>query len=76
MHIQASNSYLQFLLGPATKLLFEFVKEMPKPETRLRLDFSSLLGPLFFTWVIVQLFPVSILIFYPFRAIYVYPFKW
>ncbi|KAG6404043.1 hypothetical protein SASPL_136279 [Salvia splendens] len=54
----ASNSYLQFLLGPATKLLFEFVKEMPKPETRLRLDFSSLLGPLFFTWVIFQLFPV------------------
>ncbi|XP_057806409.1 ABC transporter A family member 7-like isoform X1 [Salvia miltiorrhiza] len=54
----ASNAYLQFLLGPATKLLFEFVKEMPKPETKLRLDFSSLLGTLFFTWVIVQLFPV------------------
>nr|QVT92306.1 ABC transporter [Salvia miltiorrhiza] len=54
----ASNAYLQFLLGPATKLLFEFVKEMPKSETKLRLDFSSLLGPLFFTWVIVQLFPV------------------
>ncbi|KAH6797363.1 ABC2-like protein 6 [Perilla frutescens var. hirtella] len=54
----ASNAYLQFILGPAAKLLFEFVKEMPKPETKLRLDFSSLLGPLFFTWVIVQLFPV------------------
>ncbi|KAM7483290.1 hypothetical protein LguiB_007873 [Lonicera macranthoides] len=53
-----SNAYLQFLLGPATKMLFEFVKEMPKPETQLRLDFSSLLGPLFFTWVILQLFPV------------------
>ncbi|KAL3513214.1 hypothetical protein ACH5RR_025931 [Cinchona calisaya] len=54
----ASNAYLQFLLGAGTKMLFEFVKEMPKPETELRLDFSSLLGPLFFTWVILQLFPV------------------
>ncbi|KAL7098748.1 hypothetical protein ACP275_09G037200 [Erythranthe tilingii] len=54
----ASNAYLQFLLGPTAKMLFEFVKEMPKPETKLRLDFSSLLGPLFFTWVIMQLFPV------------------
>ncbi|VFQ62764.1 unnamed protein product [Cuscuta campestris] len=53
-----SNAYLQFLLGPSTKMLFEFVKEMPKPETRVRLDFASLLGPLFFTWVIIQLFPV------------------
>ncbi|KAI8528928.1 hypothetical protein RHMOL_Rhmol12G0186000 [Rhododendron molle] len=54
----ASNAYLQLLLGPATKMLFEFVKEMPKPASRLRLDFASLLGPLFFTWVIIQLFPV------------------
>ncbi|KAK6123284.1 hypothetical protein DH2020_042961 [Rehmannia glutinosa] len=57
----ASNAYLQLLLGTATKILFEFVKEMPKPETRLRLDLSSLLGPLFFTWVIVQLFPVVVI---------------
>ncbi|XP_012839386.1 PREDICTED: ABC transporter A family member 7-like isoform X2 [Erythranthe guttata] len=57
----ASNAYLQFLLGPTAKMLFEFVKEMPKPETQLRLDFSSLLGPLFFTWVIVQLFPVVLI---------------
>ncbi|KAL7098745.1 hypothetical protein ACP275_09G037100 [Erythranthe tilingii] len=57
----ASNAYLQFLLGPTTEILFEFVKEMPKHETKLRLDFSSLLGPLFFTWVIMQLFPVVLL---------------
>ncbi|KAH7857513.1 hypothetical protein Vadar_013552 [Vaccinium darrowii] len=54
----ASNAYLQYLRGPATKMLFEFVKEMPKTATQLRLDFASLLGPLFFTWVILQLFPV------------------
>ncbi|KAL2646002.1 hypothetical protein AAZV13_05G025600 [Glycine max] len=53
-----SNSYLQFLLGPGTKMLFEFVKEMPKPETSFRLEISSLLGTMFFTWVILQLFPV------------------
>ncbi|KAL3534308.1 hypothetical protein ACH5RR_002769 [Cinchona calisaya] len=52
------QAYLQFLLGPGTKMLFEFVKEMPKPETELRLDFSSVHGPPFFTWVIIQLFPV------------------
>ncbi|KAK1357752.1 ABC transporter domain-containing protein [Heracleum sosnowskyi] len=53
-----SSAYLQFLLGPAANMLFDFVKEMPKPETEIRLDFASLLGPLFFTWVILQLFPV------------------
>ncbi|KAL2515976.1 ABC transporter A family member 7 [Forsythia ovata] len=56
-----SNAYLQFLLGPSAQMLFEFVKEMPKPETELKLDFSSLLGPLFFSWVIFQLFPVVLI---------------
>ncbi|XAR65460.1 Sulfate-transporting ATPase [Bertholletia excelsa] len=54
----ASDAYLQFLLGPGTKMLFEFVKEMPQHGTPLRLDFASLIGPLFYTWVILQLFPV------------------
>ncbi|KAF7838432.1 ABC transporter A family member 7-like [Senna tora] len=53
-----SNSYLQFLQGPGTEMLFEFVKEMPKPETQVKLDVASLLGTLFFTWVVLQLFPV------------------
>ncbi|KAK9925975.1 hypothetical protein M0R45_023231 [Rubus argutus] len=53
-----SNAYLQFLQGSGTNMLFEFVKEMPKPATSLKLDFSSLIGTLFFTWVILQLFPV------------------
>ncbi|KAK0586980.1 hypothetical protein LWI29_015655 [Acer saccharum] len=42
----ASNAYLQFLRGPGTQMLFEFVKEMPKTYTELRLDISSLLGAL------------------------------
>ncbi|VYS59673.1 unnamed protein product [Arabidopsis thaliana] len=53
-----SNAYLQYLQGPRTKMLFEFVKEMPKPETKLRLDIASLIGPIFFTWVILLLLPV------------------
>ncbi|MCI01111.1 ABC transporter A family member 7-like, partial [Trifolium medium] len=52
-----SDAYLQFLLGPGTKMLFEFVKEMPKPATTIKFDLASLLGALFFTWVILQLFP-------------------
>ncbi|XP_050871002.1 ABC transporter A family member 6 [Lathyrus oleraceus] len=54
-----SNAYLQFLRGPGTKMLFEFVKEMPKSETPFRIEIASLLGGLFFTWVVLQLFPVS-----------------
>lgn len=81
IHLQASNAYLQFSQGPGTKMIFEFVKEMPKPETKLRLDLSSLLGTLFFTWVILQLFPVSmssvlhcprvVCIFYKYLRLYV-----
>ncbi|XP_058195609.1 ABC transporter A family member 7-like [Rhododendron vialii] len=52
-----SNAYLQYV-KPGAKIIFEFVKEMPKPATKLTLDFSSILGPVFFTWVILQLFPV------------------
>jgi hypothetical protein len=43
----ASNAYLQFLKGIDVKMPLEFVKEMPKPATKLRLDFSSIIGPLF-----------------------------
>ncbi|KAF8052340.1 hypothetical protein N665_1570s0001 [Sinapis alba] len=53
-----SNAYLQYLRGPRTRIVFEFVKEMPKPETKLRLDIASLIGAVFFTWVILLLFPV------------------
>ncbi|EPS66567.1 hypothetical protein M569_08209, partial [Genlisea aurea] len=57
----ASNAYLELRLGDGTQMPLEFVKETPKPATVLRLDFSSLLGPLFFTWVIVQLFPIILI---------------
>ncbi|EEF52145.1 abc transporter, putative [Ricinus communis] len=53
-----SNAYLQFLHGSGTKMLFEFVKEMPRVATKSYLDVSSLLGVLFFTWIILRLFLV------------------
>eukprot|EP00897_Mesotaenium_endlicherianum_P000653 jgi/Mesen1/10589/ME000085S09920 len=33
--------------------------EFPKPPSELRLDFSSILGPLFYMWIFQLLFPVS-----------------
>ncbi|XP_072983429.1 ABC transporter A family member 7-like [Typha latifolia] len=53
-----SNSYLQLLRGVGSKVLLEFVKEMPKPATHISLDLSSLLGALFYKWVIELLLPV------------------
>ncbi|KAF9667757.1 hypothetical protein SADUNF_Sadunf15G0056600 [Salix dunnii] len=50
-----SNAYLQLFQG---RMVLQFIKEMPKPATKLRLDIASLLGTLFFTWVVIQLFPV------------------
>ncbi|XP_068649278.1 ABC transporter A family member 8-like [Aristolochia californica] len=58
----ASNSFLKLLKGAGVKMIAEFVKEMPKGLTaKSRLDLSSLLGPLFFTWVIQLLFPVMLI---------------
>lgn len=57
-----SNAYLQFLQGQGsgTKMLLQFMKEMPKQATHLTIDFSSLIGPLFFEWVVALLFPVML----------------
>ncbi|KAH9775723.1 ABC transporter A family member 7 [Citrus sinensis] len=59
----ASNAYLRSLLGPGTQILFDFVKEMPKTDSKLKLDVSSIIGTLFFTWVVLQLFPVRLRFF-------------
>jgi len=39
-------------------MLFEFVKDMHQRTAIPNLDIASLVGPLFFTWVVLQLFPV------------------
>ncbi|KAF8697363.1 hypothetical protein HU200_035956 [Digitaria exilis] len=54
----ASNAYIKFLRGSGVEMLLEYVKEMPKVGTKQKFDLSSLLGPLFFTWIVELLFPV------------------
>ena len=56
--VQATQAFLRTLLGSDAKLPLWFISEMPKPETNLKLDFASILGPLFYIWVIQLLFPV------------------
>ncbi|CAA7025257.1 unnamed protein product [Microthlaspi erraticum] len=55
-----SNAYLKFLKGPGTRILFEFVKEVPRQASNNNglPDLASMFGPLFFTWVVLLLFPV------------------
>ncbi|EEC84433.1 hypothetical protein OsI_31047 [Oryza sativa Indica Group] len=54
------NAYLKFIRGSGVDMLLEYVKEMPKVGTRFRLDLSSLLSVLFFTWIVELLFPVML----------------
>ena len=37
------------------------VQEAPKASSSITLDFSSLLGPLFFTWVVQMLLPIFLM---------------
>lgn len=54
----ASNEYIKFLKGSGVEMFLQYVKEMPKVGTKLKFDLSSLLGALFFTWIVELLFPV------------------
>ncbi|MED6111649.1 hypothetical protein PIB30_054151 [Stylosanthes scabra] len=58
-----SNAFLKFLHGNGTKMLFDFIEEMPRPASpdTGRIDITTLLGGLFYTWVILQLFPVVLI---------------
>ncbi|KAF0913256.1 hypothetical protein E2562_020407, partial [Oryza meyeriana var. granulata] len=55
-----SNAYLKVIRGSGLDMLLEYVKETPKVGTRFRLDLSSLLSVLFFTWIVELLFPVML----------------
>ncbi|KAH7366061.1 hypothetical protein KP509_18G061500 [Ceratopteris richardii] len=54
----AARAFLKVILGADADLPLWFVSEMPKDESQLKLDFASLIGPLFFMWVIQLLLPV------------------
>jgi hypothetical protein len=58
--LQASNAYINFFGGSGVKILLEYVKDMPKVGTKLKFEIASVLGAVFFTWIIELLFPVSL----------------
>jgi hypothetical protein len=57
----AVNAFLKFSLGDAFAAPLLGISEMPKPATRLTLDFSSLLGPVFFCWLTQLLLPIMLI---------------
>lgn len=56
----ATNAFLKWALGSNYSATLNGVVEMPKPGSKLTLDFSSLLGPLFFCWLLELLLPVMV----------------
>ncbi|GBF88379.1 ABC transporter A family member protein [Raphidocelis subcapitata] len=57
----AVNAWLRTFLGPNVSASVIGVQETPKAAGEIRLDFSSLLGPLFFTWVVQMLLPIFLM---------------
>ncbi|EFN55401.1 hypothetical protein CHLNCDRAFT_23609, partial [Chlorella variabilis] len=56
----AANAFLKRQLGPAHSARLVGVKDMPRGSSRLSLDFSSLLGPLFSMWLLQLMLPVGV----------------
>lgn len=56
----AANAYLKQIAGPAASARLAGVRDMPKGATRLSLDFSSLLGPLFMMWFFQLMLPINV----------------
>ncbi|KAL3145247.1 hypothetical protein ABBQ32_000991 [Trebouxia sp. C0010 RCD-2024] len=54
----AANAFLRWSLGPQYSARLLALMEMPKQETHLSLDFSSLLGPIFYCWLAQLLLPL------------------
>ncbi|XP_024360476.1 ABC transporter A family member 8 [Physcomitrium patens] len=54
----ASQAFLRLKLGPTAELPLLFVKDMPKGAKHLSLNFSLIIGPLFYMWILGLLFPV------------------
>ncbi|KAG8047197.1 hypothetical protein GUJ93_ZPchr0008g12107 [Zizania palustris] len=54
----ASAAYLRFLGGENVEMRLEYLKEMPKAAVKIRLDLTTILDALFFTWTVQLLLPV------------------
>lgn len=59
---RATNAFLKWALGGDARYQawLSGVMEMPKGGSRLSLDFGSLLGPLFYSWLLQLLLPVML----------------
>ncbi|KAJ1268122.1 hypothetical protein BS78_07G112600 [Paspalum vaginatum] len=53
-----STAYLNFFNGKNAAMRLEYLKEMPKAAIKMRLDLTTLLDALFFTWTVQLLLPV------------------
>lgn len=56
----AANAYIKKTLGTNVSARLSGVRDMPKGATRLSLDFSSLLGPLFIMWFMQLMLPINV----------------
>lgn len=56
----ATNAFLRNSGGPNIQTKLVGVMQMPKPASTLRLDIASLVGTLFYTWLLQLLLPVML----------------
>jgi hypothetical protein len=56
----ATVAFLERRTGGSATAKLRSLRMMPQPERSLNLDFSSLLGPLFYVWLLQLLFPVGL----------------
>ncbi len=56
--MQVAQAFVKMVSGSQASMPLLFLKDVPKQSSKLRLDFSSLLGPVFYMWIINLLFPV------------------
>ncbi len=56
--MQVAQAFVKMVSGSQASMPLLFLKDVPKQSSQLRLDFSSLLGPVFYMWIINLLFPV------------------
>ena len=56
----ATNAFLRKTIGPNALARFVGVMTMPKPASKLTLDIASLIGVLFYTWMLQLLLPMML----------------
>jgi len=58
--VQGTSAFLKTFYGDEVEVPLLYVKDFPKDQSELKLDFSLLLGPLFYMWILQLLYPVSL----------------